>query len=99
MIKGTTPTHTFTLPFDTSMVEKVRIIYAQGENVVLVKETKDCNLDGMEVRTTLTQQDTFNFDDCDCVQVQIRVLTKGGDALASVIKRVGVSQVLDDEVL
>ena len=35
MIIGTTPTHTFDIPFDTSMVDEVKITYAQDDVVVL----------------------------------------------------------------
>ena len=61
MIQGTTPTHTFTLPFDVSMVEKVRIIYSQKDQPVVIKNTEDCQLEGNDVFVVLTQEDTFAF--------------------------------------
>lgn len=99
MIRGTTPEHKFTIPFDTALVDKVKIIYAQDDVVVFEKETADCVLDGMTVTTRLTQEDTLKLDHKKAVQIQLRILTTGGQALASIIEKVGVSQLLDDEVL
>jgi hypothetical protein len=41
MRRGTTPTHTFTLPFDTAMLSKVRIIYSQGNSPVVTRDNAD----------------------------------------------------------
>lgn len=99
MIRGTTPTHIFRLPFNTSLIDEVRIIYAQSDEQILVKETVDCNLDGNTISVTLTQEDTFKFDCKKCVQIQVRVLTAGGEALASKIKHIDVEKCLDNEVI
>ena len=99
MIQGTTPTHTFTLPFDVSMIDKVRIIYSQKDQPVVTKNTEDCQLEGENVVVVLTQEDTFAFDHNEPVEVQIRVLTTGGDAIASHIKKVDCAKCLENEVL
>jgi hypothetical protein len=99
MIRGTTPTHTFNIPFDTSLVDEVKITYAQDNVVVLEKHTSDCILDDATISVTLTQEDTFLFDCKKSVQVQLRILTKSGEALASVVEHIGVAKCLDNEVL
>lgn len=99
MIRGTTPTHTFNIPFDTSLVDEVKIVYAQDEVVILEKTTSDCSLDDTKICVTLTQEDTFKFDCKKVVEIQLRVLTTGGEVLASVPEKVGVSKCLDNEVL
>lgn len=99
MIRGTTPTHTFVLPFDSVMVAEVMVIYAQDNEEVLKKDTYDCEKDGNEIRVTLTQEETLTFDHSRNVQIQIRVLTTGGQALASTIYTADVENVLNDEVL
>ena len=99
MIQGTTPTHTFNSPFDTSMVKEVKILYAQDDVKVLEKNTGDCKLAGQSISVTLTQEDTFLFDYKKAVEIQLRVLTLGGEALTSVPEKVGVSKCLDNEVL
>ena len=62
MIRGTTPTHTFNIPFDTSMVKEVKILYAQDVVKILEKKNGDCVLAGQSISVTLTQEDTFLFD-------------------------------------
>lgn len=99
MIRGTTPTHTFNIPFDTSLVDEVKILYAQDDVVVIEKTTADCTLDYKKISVTLTQEDTFAFDCKKAVEIQLRVLTTAGEALATVPEKVGVTKCLDNEVL
>lgn len=49
MIPGTTPTHTFNLPFEVSLVQAVRVFYAVGGKVVLQKNTADVILEGSKM--------------------------------------------------
>jgi hypothetical protein len=42
MIQGTTPTHQFTIPMDATVVQMVRVVYAQKDKVLLVKEGDEC---------------------------------------------------------
>lgn len=99
MIRGTTPKHTFTLPFDTSELEDVRVIYAQDDEVLFKKETADCTLDGNTVSVTLTQEETLKFDASKLAQIQLRVQTKGGDVLSTDVMVSYVGKCLDTEVL
>lgn len=99
MIRGTTPTHKFNIPFDTSLVDEVKITYAQDDEIILIKGTTDCTLLDNAIEVKLSQEDTFKFDHNKVVQIQIRILTIHGEALASVVEKIGVSKCLDDEVL
>lgn len=99
MIRGTTPTHTFKLPFDASIVQKAMVIYAQNDAVVLEKQAQDCTMQDNEISVTLTQEDTLKFDCHFKVQIQLRILTNQGQALASDIHIVSVGKCLNDEVL
>lgn len=99
MIKGTTPTHIFTLPFDTGMIKTIQVAYAQGGVVMLTKGNADCTFDQNMVSVRLSQEDTFLFAENACVEVQVRVLTMEGEALASGIMRIRCKDILTDEVL
>lgn len=57
MIRGTTPTLEFTLPFDASLIAEMYVTIAQGEKTVLEKTLSDCNCSGTSVSLTLTQED------------------------------------------
>lgn len=99
MVKGTTPTHIFELPFDSSSVSKVKIVYTQNNKVILTKRNEDVTFDGNYISLKLTQEETFLFDHSRSVQIQVRVLDNDNVALASTIMSVSVDKCLDDEVL
>lgn len=99
MIRGTTPIHTFEIPFDTYNIDKVNVIYAQDYKQVLKKTTDECELKGNQISLTLTQDDTLKFDSKRNVQIQVRVLTKDGKSLASYIETVVALRCLSDEVI
>ncbi len=99
MIRATTPTHNFDLPFDTSLIQKIKIAYSQNDKVILCKSEADCTFNEKRVTVKLTQEETALFDCRDFAEIQIRVLTLGNDALASEIMKVYVGQCLDDEVM
>lgn len=96
---GTTPKHTFTFPFETSLIKEVKITYAQNKKTVLEKRLNDCEVEANSVSYSLTQEETFRFDSDAIVEVQARVLTIGGDALASDIRIITAGRCLDNEVL
>ena len=99
MYRGTTPTHTFTLPFDTSLVKTIRIIYSQQGVVVLSKTEADVGMSGSLVQVSLTQEETLSFRCKREVLIQLKILTTTGEALVSDIIKVSVSRCLCEEVL
>lgn len=99
MIRGTTPTHTFTLPFGVETVAKVRILYAQHDEVLVTKTEEDCTMTGQTIQVRLTQEETLALDSSTVVAIQLRVLTTGGEALASDIMRVLPGDCLENEVM
>ena len=98
-MRGTTPLHLFKLPFDTSLVKSVKIIYSHDQTPVLVKETAHCTLDGNRITVKLTQEETFLFENNWLVEIQLRVLMENGDALRSKIFHRFTGVLLDEEVL
>lgn len=99
MRRLSTPTHTFTLDIDMMIVKTIRIVYAQGDSVILVKYGDDAQINGNTVSVRLTQEETKLFSASSSVQIQVDVLTTDGDALHSDIIKVSVSDVLSDEVM
>ena len=97
MVRGTTPTYTFSIPFDTNLIAEAKVIFSQGE-VSVSKRLQDCGLNGSELSVKLTQEDTLKFSKGP-VEIIIRVLTTGGDASASDPMYDYVSDCNDDEVL
>lgn len=104
MYRVTTPTHTFTLPLDTSTLKEIQVSYKQG-NLKLIKHYQDgtlppgMTLDDKKVIIRLTQEETKQFDADYAVVSQVRVLTNDDDAFASQYFQVDVENVLNEEVL
>lgn len=99
MIRGTTPTHIFKVPLDPSTLTAALISYAQNDQVVLEKKLNACTLGDGSISVTLTQEETLLFDCHLPVQVQLRVLTADGRALATRVRHVSVDKCLSEEVL
>ena len=108
MIRGTTPTHTFTFNnLDPSTFKVLNIYYAQQGVELLSKSKEDCIFttkgteDGIVylASVTLTQEETKIFKAKYTVKVQLRVLTEDNRALATPEYEVSVWDVINDEVL
>lgn len=98
MIRGTTPTHTFTVP-DTSLIKKVRITYEQYGEKVLEKTEADCTITSGSISVTLTQAESLMFKDTKNVFVQVKALTTSGKVLANLVQSIPVDRILCEEVL
>ena len=98
MRRGTTPTHTYTLPFDVSMVADVRIIYKQDGVVKIRKGLDDCILEDDTIALKLTRAEMMSLGSEGYVNIQVEIWTPTGDVLVSDIHRKAVGECLDDEV-
>ena len=99
MRRGTTPTHTFTVPFGIENVADALVVYAQSDKEILRKTVSHCHMEGNTLSVDLTQEETFLFNCQKKVQIQVRVLTTEGKALASDIITIDVDKCLSSEVL
>lgn len=99
MMQGTTPTHTFELPFDASTFKTVRVIYSQDDAPALVKTDGEVKISGSTISVQLTQEDTFKFSTDKRVRIQIRLLSQDGEALGSEIITKSVQECLENEVM
>lgn len=98
MIRGTTPTLTFKLPFDCSTIDLINISFAQHSKVLLEKDYYDCVINGNEISVTLSEDDTLKFVSGEHAEIQIRVGI-GEQRFASQIMKMGVKRVLKDGIL
>ena len=104
MTRGTTPTHTFTLPdnLKTATLSALYITYAQRGETVLEKTLSDVTINNGVITCTLTQAETLLFSvrnharSTDDVAIQVRMKTSDGTAMASDIMRIPVMDVLKD---
>lgn len=99
MIRGTTPTLEFTLPFDTSVLAEAFVTISQNDEVVLDKQLTECNCSEQKLSVRLTQEETLKLD-CDCkTEIQVRIRTHDGESLASDIAVVSTERILKDGVI
>ena len=96
---GTTPTHTFTLPFEEELVADLRISYSQNKKTILTKHKADVKIDGNDVNVTLTQEETFQFKEKKMVFVQLKIKTTDGQVFNSDLILMRVEPALDNEVI
>ena len=107
MIRATTPLQEFTFESNPADFARILITYKQDEVIVMEKTQNDLSFssyigeDGIIVYLAafrMTQEEANMFQP-EPVRVQVRVLTSDGEALASDITTMRVTDVLDDEVL
>lgn len=99
MIRGTTPTLHFTLPFEVSSLAEAYISLSQNGEVVVEKQLQDCTADKMELSVRLTQEETLKLLHGFHTEIQVRARTLNGDALASNIIAVKTDRILKDGVI
>ena len=99
MRRGTTPTHTFTIPFGVENVADALIVYVQGDEEILRKTVSHCRMEGNTLSVDLTQEETLSFSCKQKAQIQVKVLTNDGKVLVSNVITADVTKCLIDEVL
>ena len=99
IIPGTTPTHTFTVPFATSYLQSLRIFYADGNNILLTKELTDATLSGNQIIIELTQAETLLFKGYKNISIQCQVLNSEDESFVSTSVTVRVLSSVVKEVL
>lgn len=99
LIRGTTPTLKFELPFPVDQLAEAFVTISQRNVVVIDKPLVDCKCDEKTLTVRLTQEETLKLD-CDCMsEIQIRARTLEGEAIASDIIRASTARILKDGVI
>lgn len=98
MIRGTTPTLYFDLPFESNTIEVLYITFNQSDVTVLEKTNSDVGvmLNDKTITVHLTQEDTLKLNGRTNTEIQLRIKTVDGEALASNIISTPTERVLKD---
>lgn len=95
MMRGTTPTLTFTLPFPASDITEAWITFAQNEMVKLDKPLSECSCTENKISVTLTQAETLALTSGRITEIQLAC--RCGEAVfRSKIIPVPTSRILKD---
>lgn len=100
LIRGTTPTHEFEIPYPIEIIKNIRITYAQNRGVSFTKTKPDCILTEGKAEVSLTQEETYSFEPNKPIMVELRIQLTNNKVLRSeepIILRVVDS--LDSEVM
>jgi hypothetical protein len=98
MRQGTTPTIQITInDIDLNEMQNIYVVFEQN-GYILKKESSDLDIEGNTISVLLSQEETLNFKEGTC-NIQLRMITKGGVAIASPIKTTKVYRVLNKEVI
>lgn len=99
MIRGTTPTLEFTIPFATSQLAQAYVTLSQNKVAIIDKPLTECQCDGNVLTVRLTQEETLKLR-CHCAtEIQIRARLQDGSAIASEIITVETGRILKDGVI
>lgn len=99
LIRGTTPTLEFALPFDASMLAEAFVTISQRGAVVIDKPMDECMCDANRITVKLTQEETLKLDCNATSEIQIRARTMEGEAIASNIITASTARILKDGVI
>lgn len=90
MIRGTTPTFTFTADISFSNFDKIEVTFGQRKRPILTKTKDDCTINGTELSVTLTEEESFMFDctepkftDAYTNELQIQLVCAKGSAVVA----------------
>lgn len=98
MRQGTTATIQITInDIDLNEMQNIYVVFEQN-GYILKKESSDLDIEGNTISVSLSQEETLNFKEGTC-NIQLRMITKGGVAIASPIKTTKVYRVLNKEVI
>ncbi len=98
MRQGTTPTIQITInDIDLNEMQNIYVVFEQN-GYILKKDSSDLDIEGNVISVSLSQEETINFKEGTC-NIQLRMITKGGVAIASPIKTTKVYRVLNKEVI
>ena len=99
MIRGTTPTLSFTLPFTGEYITRLSIVFAQGGDIVLEKSLDDCRIEENSITLRLSEEDTLAFSSKKKYpEIQLRVGIED-ERLASEIIVADVERIIKDGCL
>ena len=102
MIKGTTPTIKYNLPFESSLIKSAEIVVMYvdaNKEVLIIRNLEKCTLGDKCIETVLTQEETLKLPAPSTVEVQLRIVTKDDTILATVPEKVTVKRLLKEDVI
>lgn len=99
IIRGTTPTLNFGLPFEVDMIEIGYVTVQQMDTTVIEKPLSDCECAERVLSAKLTQEETLRLQADYNAEIRIVAKTKGSERLESLPIFERVQDTSKDEVI
>ena len=102
MIRGTTPTLLYNLPFSTSLIKSAEITIQYGcetNKELIIKKLEDCELGETSIGARLTQEETLLLPAPSYAHIQLRIVTTDDIVLATEPEAVTVKKLLAEDVI
>lgn len=98
MRRGTTPTLTFTTPYEAALIQSGYLTFKQRGAIVLDVPLSDpsVTVEDNAITITLTQEQTLAFTSAAPAQAQIRAMLTSNKAVASNIVQIPICAILKD---
>ena len=98
MIRGTTPTLTFVLPYAVDIFSAIGIAFMQNGKVDMDKSLKDCTVKDNKLTLKLSQAETLKFsaNPEDEIEIQLRLLGLDSSAYASQVIHTSAKRILKE---
>lgn len=99
MVKGTTPTLYFECDLEWNDIKELSLVFTQKDKLVLKFTKEACSYEDGNLIVTLTQEQSFTFDEHSIIEMQIKIKLTDGTVLASNIIQSTVGKILDEEII
>lgn len=101
MIRGTTPTLKFKIPYKACMIEDGFVTFSRKGKVFMDIPFSDDRVSVQDkfILITFSQEDTLSFNSKAMYSVQLRILLKGDKAVASNIIAMNIGSILKNGVI
>ena len=96
MRRGTTPTITYTLPFDAELVQIAEITISCPGYAYISKSKDKMYINGNKLSIRLTQEETLLFRPGGIVSIQLALRLDGGTCIRSQIHKEPVTDALKE---
>ena len=99
IMQGSTPTHTFNIPYPKNIIDKVIVTYTQEDKIVFERKDNDVIVKDYSIQVELTQENTLALDPSKMVCIQLKIKTVTGKVIPSNKLYKSVEEVLNKEVM
>ena len=97
--RGTTPTISIDVDFDTSLIESIYITLSQNASTVIEKSLMDCSFTENLIEVILTQEETLLLKANKIANIQARIKLRNGIVVSNEIQQILIQPILKEGMI